>query len=85
MALTTGRPVQLIVADSVGKVNVVDETDGVVEGFLLWSRRPADVADRIVHSMWVSLCRDAIVAGKRVTITHGDSSSTVDAVQLLSD
>jgi hypothetical protein len=79
---TAGTVEQLLVAASIGKILLRDETDGVVELFLLWSGEPDDPTGRIVHSMYVSLCREALLGGKRVEVSHAQDSSVVTALAL---
>jgi hypothetical protein len=79
---TAGTLEQLLVAPGIGKILLRDEADGVVEQFLLWSGEPDDPTARIVHSMYVSLCREALLGGKRVEVSHPEDSSVVAALAL---
>ncbi len=54
------------------------------ETFILFNDPDGAVPDRVAHSVWLSLCRDAIVAGKRVQVTTAnENSAQVTTVTLL--
>jgi hypothetical protein len=82
MITTTGTVESLLVAPALGKLLLRDETDGMVEQFLLWSGEPAETVARIIHGMQVSLCREALLQGKRVEVSHEEASAAVAAVRL---
>jgi hypothetical protein len=80
----TGPITALLVASSVAKVEVNDEGDKVKETFVLFSDADGVVPDRVTQSMWVSLCRAAIVNGKRITVsTVNQNSAQVGSITLL--
>lgn len=57
------------------KVFVRDEATELSETFQLWDDSDAEIPDRVTQSMWVSLCRDAVVNGKRVLVVPASSNS----------
>lgn len=64
----------------------IEESPGVTETFILWfgTTIPPDLTSftRIVHSMWVSLLREAHANGLTVRISHPTNSAAVTDVQL---
>ncbi|WP_067537664.1 hypothetical protein [Nocardia crassostreae] len=55
---------------------------GEREVFTLWSTSLPTASERVTHSMWVTLLREALINGRQVTVFHPDDSSNVTAVQL---
>ena len=82
MALMTGNVTCVSVVDDAGFTQLVD-TAGETETFILWFAPPEVSAfERIMHSMWVSLLREALVNGLRVTVAHPDGNARITNVQL---
>lgn len=77
MAHATGQVTDLQIFTGFGKVYVQDETDGANEAFVLYSDGDGVVSDRVLQSMWVSMCRDAIVSGRRVSVSTVDANSAL--------
>ncbi len=82
MATSKGPVNYLQVTSNLGKVNIRDETDSRDESFLLWNREPTAISDRIIHSMYVSLVREAIAQSKKIKIAHATDSALVDSLIL---
>jgi hypothetical protein len=80
----TGLVKELIVGSSAAKMIVVDEEDKVDEVFVLFTDPDGVVPDRVTQSMWLSLCRDAILSGKRIRVTTvNQNSAQVSTLTLL--
>lgn len=62
--------------------------DGVDETFILWFNPGVSIPPtltsftRIVHSMWLSMLREARASGLPVRISHPTGSGVVSSVQL---
>ena len=87
MATLTGVVRCLRIADEAGLVTVNELGTPYRESFILWwdgLATPAYPAarTRITRSEWVSLLRQSLVSNLPVIITHGNTSSIVDNVQL---
>ncbi len=82
MPTITGPVKRLQVTPTLGKVIIRDEDENKDEGFLFWNRAPTTISDRIIHSMWVSLAREAIAQDKKVTIGHVVDSALVSSFTL---
>ncbi len=83
MATSKGLVKRLQIAPGLAKVSIQDETDNREEGFVLWNRVPTAVSDRIIHSMYVSLAREAIAHGRKLEIVHNDDSALIITMSLL--
>jgi hypothetical protein len=85
MAIMTGNVTCVRVIDDGGFTQLVDAA-GEKETFILWfpPATPSEVSafERIMHSMWISLLREAHVNGLPVTIIHPDNDAIVSQVQL---
>jgi hypothetical protein len=83
MATMTGTVSCVQLFDDGGFTQIVDPTTQEKEVFILWFAPPEVSAfERILHSMWVSLLREALVNGLTVTITHADAQAQIENVQL---
>jgi len=89
MAQTTGTVGCMRLSDTAGFMNIVNPATGRRETFILWFLPgPGGIPDelnsftRILHSMWVSLVREAISNNLSVTVHHDDNSSVVRELQL---
>jgi hypothetical protein len=82
MAIMTGNVTCVRVFDDAGFTQLVDAA-GERETFILWLAPPEVSAfERIMHSMWVSLLREALVNGLPVMVVHPDGNARVNTVQL---
>jgi hypothetical protein len=82
MAQMTGTVTCVRVFDDAGFTQLID-TAGEKETFILWFAPPEISAfERVMHSMWVSLLREALVNGLPVTVVHPDGNARVTTVQL---
>lgn len=89
MAQITGTVRCLQVTDDFA-FTMIDPAAGLSEIFILWwfpgtgGGIPQDITaySRIMHSMWVSLLREAHANGLNVTILHPDASAVVTTVRL---
>ncbi|MEV0177072.1 hypothetical protein AB0I00_38965 [Streptomyces sp. NPDC050803] len=82
MAAMTGNVTCLRVFDDAGFVQL-SGAGGVKETFILWFAPPEISAfERIMHTMWISLLRDALVSGLPVTVLHPDGNARLTTVQL---
>lgn len=76
------------VNETAGFLTIEDEGTGEMEVFILWllpgSSIPSSLTSftRIVHSMWLSLIRQARDDDLTVTVVHPDNSAEVVALQL---
>jgi hypothetical protein len=77
---------RLIVGSTFAKVTVIDEEDKQDETFILFADADSAIPDRVTQSMWLSLCRDAILNGKRISVgTEGQNSAQISVLTLLPD
>ena len=66
----------------------IQDAGGVKETFILWFNPGAQIPGelnaftRVLHSMWVSLLREARAGGLPVTISHPTGSAEIIGVQL---
>ena len=85
MALTTGTVKCISVSELAGFTRIED-SNGVNEDFILWFAGgiPASLNSftRILHSMWLSMLREAQGSQEPVTISHPDNSAEVTNVRL---
>jgi hypothetical protein len=82
MAQMTGTVSCIRVFDDAGFIQLVDSS-GEAEVFILWFAPPEISAfERIMHSIWVSLLREALAGGQPVTVIHPDGNARVTTVQL---
>ena len=85
MATTTGT-VNCISVSENAAFTTIEEAGGDTETFILWfgSTIPPTINSftRILHSMWLSLLREAHANNLTVRITHSTGSAIVDGVQL---
>jgi len=72
----------LQVGDDYGFVRIT-EAGGVKEILILWYS-PSEVSafTRVMHSMWLSMLREAMAAGTLVNLTHESGSAFVTFVQV---
>jgi hypothetical protein len=82
MAIMTGTVTCIRVFDDAGFTQLVDAA-GQTETFILWFAPPEISAfERIMHTTWVSLLREALVNGLPVTVIHPDGNGRLSTVQL---
>ena len=83
MAQTSGRVACVEVGDDYGFTTIQDPATGEHETFVLWFA-PSDVSafTRIVHSMWVSILKEAFAGNLDVTLVHPADSGLVAGVRL---
>lgn len=89
MATTTGTVECVQIAEDWAFTTIKEDVGGT-ETFILWwfpgggSGIPPNLNSftRVLHSMWVSLLREAQSNGSTVTISHPASSSEITFVQL---
>ncbi|MCA1675342.1 MAG: hypothetical protein LC799_25190 [Actinobacteria bacterium] len=80
----TGLITSLFVGSTVAKVFIDDEEDNVEEAFILFTDPDGVVPDRVAQSMWLSLCRDAVLTGKRINVfTVNQNSAQLSSITLL--
>jgi len=78
-----GPVATLTVSNVSGSFEVDDPFQGR-EKFQLWSDEVSGAQDRITQSLWVSLCREAMVQGWSVAVNVEDENSAqVSAISLL--
>jgi len=87
--LTSGRVHCVRVGDDYGFTTIVNPITRLSETFTLWYSPggvgvPSELTayTRIMHSMWISLLRDARANNLPVTIVHNSGSAIVTAVHL---
>lgn len=84
MALFTSGKVKCL--HTTGRVSIVAITDdqtGTDELFNMSSFVDGQsVSAQILHSMWLSILRDAYEAGNQVTIFHKETSGLIDELQI---
>lgn len=87
MPLKTGTVTCLHIGET-SAFTTIQDAGGVKETFILWFNPgvqiPADLNafTRVLHSMWVSLLREARAAGLPVTVSHPTNSAEITSVQL---
>jgi hypothetical protein len=88
MPLVTGT-VRCIHVGDIAAFTTIEETSGDTETFILWFAPglggiPDELTSftRIMHSMWISLLRDAHTNGLRVTVVHPSGSAEVLGLRL---
>lgn len=82
MALMTGSVTCVQVFDDAGFTQLVD-VEGERETFILWFAPPEISAfERIMHTTWVSLLREALVSGLPVTVAHPDGNARITSLRL---
>ncbi|GGK76409.1 hypothetical protein [Mangrovihabitans endophyticus] len=83
MAVITGTVECVQIADDSGFTRIRDTTTGTAETLILWFA-PVTVTEftRVMQSMWVSLLREAMGNGLRVTAFHPDDSAFVGSLAL---
>lgn len=82
MAFARGPVTKLLILSGIGKITVLDE-GGLEELFHLFVDSDGVVSDRVLQSMWVSLCRESLLTGKVVEVaTTGANSALVTSVEL---
>ena len=87
MAEMTGTVVCVRVSES-SAFTTIEDANGVQESFALWFLPglsvPPDLTafTRVLHSMWVSLLREAHSSGKPVTIVHPENSAAISSLGL---
>lgn len=82
MATMTGTVSCVRVIDDAGFTQLVDAA-GEEEVFILWLAPPEISAfERIMHSTWVSLLREAMASGLPVTVVHPEGNARITALQL---
>jgi hypothetical protein len=90
MAETVGRVSCMRVGDDYGVISLINNATRQSEVFVLWwfptigIGIPPELTSytRVMHSMWISLLREARTNNLNVTIVHPDLSPVVLAVQL---
>jgi hypothetical protein len=82
VALAIGTVRCLVIGDDFA-ITTIDETAGGSETLVLWSvPDPATSFTRIMHSMWVSLLREAKAGNIIVQVAFADTGGEVTSVQL---
>jgi hypothetical protein len=85
MPRMTGTVNCLQIAEIAG-FTTIEDAGGNTETFILWfgSSIPSQLNafTRVVHSMWVSVLREAHSNGKTVTITHPSGSAEILNIEL---
>jgi len=82
MPIMTGTVSCIRVFDDAGFTQLVDSA-GDEEIFILWFAPPEISAfERIMHSTWVSLLREAMVNGLPVSVVHPDGNARITSLQL---
>ena len=72
----------LQVGDDYGFV-AITEAGGVKEAFILWySPSEPSAFTRVMHSMWLSMLREAMAARTPVSLTHDSGSAFVTIVRV---
>jgi hypothetical protein len=74
VAVANGPLLKLTVSNVSGSIEVDDGTTGP-EKFQLWSDEASGAQDRVTQSLWVSLCREAMVQGWPVVVTADNENS----------
>jgi hypothetical protein len=85
MPIVTGTVKCLQISEGAG-FTTIEEAPGVNETLILWfgTTIPPQITSftRVVHSMWVSLLREAHANGLTVRVSHPSGSAEVSNVQL---
>ena len=87
MASSTGTVRCVQVGDASGWTQIED-ANGTTELFILWFNPGAQIPPtltsftRVLHSMWLSILREAHGTNAVVTINHPDNSAEVTYVRL---
>jgi hypothetical protein len=81
IAVAVGPLMKLTVSDTSGSIEVDDGNTGP-EKFQLWSDEASGAQDRITQSLWVSLCREAMVQGWPVVVT-ADNENSAQVVSIM--
>jgi hypothetical protein len=76
-----GPLLKLAVSDTSGSIEVDDLNTGP-EKFQLWSNEVSGAQDRVTQSLWVSLCREAMVHGWPVVVT-ADNENSAQVVSIM--
>ena len=81
VVVSSGTVNCLQVGDDFGFIRIT-KAGGVTETLILWYS-PSEVSafTRVMHSMWLSMLREAMAAGKVVNLTHESTSAFVTIVQ----
>lgn len=86
MATQTGRVSKITVSESLDAacVNILDSSF-TNHLYMLWSYPTSDTSAeaRIVHGMFLSIARDALVNDKDVTVTHNSGSSLITTIDIV--
>jgi len=82
VVVSTGTVNCLQVGDDFGFISIL-KAGGVTEILILWYGPSEPSAfTRVMHSMWLSMLREAMAAGKVVNLTHESTSAFVTIVQV---
>jgi len=82
VVVSTGTVNCLQVGDDFGFISI-NKAGGVTEILILWYGPSEPSAfTRVMHSMWLSMLREAMAAGKVVNLTHESTSAFVTIVQV---
>jgi hypothetical protein len=90
MALITGSVRCISVSDIAAFTTIRDAATATDETLILWfapgsgGGTPPDLTSftRILHSMWISLLRDAHANNLTVTVVHPNNSAAISSVRL---
>jgi hypothetical protein len=78
MALTTGKVDCLNIGDDFGFVGIIEDGTGDSEAFIIWFAPSEPSAfTRVLHSMWLSMLREALTTGDQVQISHADDGAFI--------
>lgn len=86
MATQTGRVSKITVSESPDKACVtIRDSSSTNHFYMLWSYPTSETSAeaRIVHGMFLSIARDALVNNKDVTVTHNSGSSLITAIDIV--
>ncbi|WP_067475429.1 hypothetical protein [Nocardia amamiensis] len=81
MAEKSGTVICVQAQEGAGFTTIKDAA-GTQEAFILWMNSLPTASERVTHSMWVTLLREAFATGRPVTVFHPDDNANVTSVQL---
>jgi hypothetical protein len=83
MAQTIGRVECIQVADDFSFVGIREDGTNDFEAFIVWFAPELPTAFmRLLHSMWLSMLREAFTTGARVRIVHDADSAFIRNLEL---
>lgn len=83
MAETIGRVECIQVAEDACFVGIKEEMSNVLEAFIVWFAPELPTAfTRLLHTMWLSMLREAFTTGDLVKIFHHPDSAYINNLEI---